>query len=254
MDNDSITDVVRRGYSQKRTVSEYSKKRDVWPEEEFIFNKYFINLESILDIGCGAGRTTYFLAEFGNKVVGIDISERLIEEARKRKTEISEDIDIEFSVGDANRLIYPDNSFNGAVFSYNGVGFIPRAAGKINFLKETRRILLPNGYLFFTAHNPWLLNRYFLSNLSKVLKIFLAKLFKNEIKEKEYGEKYTFKPNTESPYIDMKGKRTWMKMIEQSGFKIVYFNTKNGIEDNRNYSPFRDKFGKSNYFFFVLRK
>jgi hypothetical protein len=26
MDNDSITDVVRRGYSQKRTVSEYSKK------------------------------------------------------------------------------------------------------------------------------------------------------------------------------------------------------------------------------------
>lgn len=250
--NPDITEIVRKGYTHENVVEGYAKAEGVWPEEKEIFDKYFRNVGHILDIGCGGGRTSFYLASIGNKVTAIDLSPSLIEAAKEKLAK--NPADIEFLVKDAQHLDYPDNYFDGVAFSFNGIGYIPRKENKIKFLKEVKRILKSQRYFFFTAHNLWTINSYFLGNIWRVTKIFLSKIFRFDIREKEYGEKYDDKNKIEVPYIDIKSKKTWDKIVEQSGFEVELFNSKYGIRDKRKFSLFKDYIGASNYLFFVLRK
>ena len=45
------------------------------------------NCNHILDVGCGTGELTKRLASFGNKIIGIDISENMLQEAHKRNSD-----------------------------------------------------------------------------------------------------------------------------------------------------------------------
>jgi ubiquinone/menaquinone biosynthesis C-methylase UbiE len=100
-----------------------------------------------LDVGCGTGGAARALAasfpEVG-RVVGIDISETMIAEARARtpKSDASE-APVEFVRGDAHELPFPDGSFDAAyslrVFEIIGD---PRRA-----LGEMARVLRPRGRL-----------------------------------------------------------------------------------------------------------
>ena len=68
----------------------------------------------ILDIGCGTGEDARALARFvdpGGRVVGVDRSETVVAEARNRTADT--DGQVEFRVGDAHRLAFPDASFDG---------------------------------------------------------------------------------------------------------------------------------------------
>ncbi len=123
MNSNSIIDIVRRGYSQKEVVENYGSAKEIWPEEKYVFDTYFDNVGHILDVGCGGGRTSFYLAGLGNKITAIDLSPSLINAAKERLTK--ESANIEFFVKDAQFLDYPDNYFDGAVFSYNGIGYIP---------------------------------------------------------------------------------------------------------------------------------
>lgn len=252
MNTDTITDIVRQGYSHKEVVEGYARAREIWPEEKFVFDKFFKNVGHILDIGCGGGRTSFSLASLGNKVTAIDLSPSLIKAAKERL--VKEPANIEFFVKDARHLDYPDNYFDGIVFSFNGIGYIVRKEGKVRFLKEVKRTLKPEKFFFFTAHNLWCINQYFPGNILRVLKILLSKIFRFNIREKEYGEKYDDKPGIEVPYIDIKPKRIWDKIVKDSGFQVALFNSKYGIRDKRDFSLFRNYFGDSNYLFFVLKK
>ena len=57
---------------------------------------------SILDLGCGPGWTSRFLARAGYDVVGVDIAERMIEIARERSA--TENVAVEFHVADMEEL------------------------------------------------------------------------------------------------------------------------------------------------------
>ena len=69
---------------------------------------------TILDLGCGSGRDSFFLAERGFSVWGVDISEpavrRAIVKSRSRK--------VHFLVGDAERLPFPSGAFDGVYSRY----------------------------------------------------------------------------------------------------------------------------------------
>ncbi|MDT3776153.1 methyltransferase domain-containing protein [Nitrospira sp. MA-1] len=68
----------------------------------------------LLDVGCGIGHDAFALGEtVGNKgqVIGIDASQLLLNEARKRAKELP--INVEFFLGDAQQLEFPDRTFDG---------------------------------------------------------------------------------------------------------------------------------------------
>lgn len=68
----------------------------------------------LLDVGCGIGHDAFALGETVGKkgqVIGIDASRLLLNEARKRAKELS--INLEFCLGDAQQLEFPDHTFDG---------------------------------------------------------------------------------------------------------------------------------------------
>ena len=74
-----------------------------------MIKKYFNPESRILDIGCGAGRTTIGLYELGYHLVeGLDLSEAMIVQARRISKELN--YNITFWVGDAAYLDYDDET------------------------------------------------------------------------------------------------------------------------------------------------
>jgi ubiquinone/menaquinone biosynthesis C-methylase UbiE len=69
--------------------------------------------ETVLDAGCGMGADVFDIAQRVGKVgrvVGIDVSEVMIAEARRRAAALQ--LPIEFEVGDAQRLRFADATFD----------------------------------------------------------------------------------------------------------------------------------------------
>lgn len=95
----------------------------------------------VLDIGCGAGRLVEFFAKDFASVEGVDISEKMVEEAKKRLGHVS---NAHFTATDGMHYPFPDNSFD-LVFSYIVFQHMPSEAVIRENLKEVRRVLKPTG-------------------------------------------------------------------------------------------------------------
>ena len=101
----------------------------------------------ILDVGCGTGNFSIKLAEMGCKVIGIDKSEKMLEEA-KRKAEMK-GLNIEFLNMDVYDIELSDESFDG-VFSMAAFEFIKRPKKAYD---EMYRVLKKGGYLLIGTIN-----------------------------------------------------------------------------------------------------
>jgi ubiquinone/menaquinone biosynthesis C-methylase UbiE len=67
----------------------------------------------VLDMGTGTGRAALALARLGAHVTGVDASAEMLAVARARAAQ--EGLAIEFSEGDAHRLVFPDSAFDAVV-------------------------------------------------------------------------------------------------------------------------------------------
>ncbi|MBN1483463.1 MAG: class I SAM-dependent methyltransferase [Chloroflexia bacterium] len=121
----------------------------------------------IIDVGCGFGAMNIVLARRfpDSEVVGIDLSEPLLELARQsaRAAELGERV--RFEKADAQQIPYEEDSFD-AVISTNMVHIVSQP---IQMLNEMERVLAPDGRLFIAdIRRSWvgLLDKTFRSGLT----------------------------------------------------------------------------------------
>lgn len=128
-------------------------QQGLYEREREIVERHFTNRDGrVLDLGCGTGRTTQPLAELGFDVIGVDLSESMISNARDIHP------DQTFQVGDATNLDFPSESFDYILFAGRGLDDIRPAEARMRALHEIRRVLKPGGRFAFDANN--IVNRF----------------------------------------------------------------------------------------------
>jgi demethylmenaquinone methyltransferase/2-methoxy-6-polyprenyl-1,4-benzoquinol methylase len=101
-----------------------------------------------IDIGCGIGSNTLLLAEAVGKsgsIVGIDLSEDLLEYAQKRAAICPQAV---FRKDDMNAILSADNAFDWA-WSMDCAGYSSGDAAYL--LREIARVVKPGGRIFILA-------------------------------------------------------------------------------------------------------
>ena len=95
-------------------------------------------------MGCGPGHVARYLHAAGTRVFGLDLSPRMIENARKLNP------DLTFRVGNIMDLDLEDATLAGIAAFYSIVN-IPKESLPLAF-REMARVLQPDGQLFLAFH------------------------------------------------------------------------------------------------------
>lgn len=105
----------------------------------------------LLDVGCGAGSYAPELVRRGHDVYCIDISFKMVKEAKRLLLQEGVAQRAHFCQGDVERLSFPPNMFDVII-----------AAGVLEYLetddkavKELYRVVKPNGVVIVTLNNSW---------------------------------------------------------------------------------------------------
>lgn len=139
--------------------------------------------DRVLDLGCGYGRLTAYMASIASEVCGLDISPVLIAEARKEAekaaqkavqkeadkesgTEAQKESDHEspanlsYIVADMRRLPYADEHFDKVLCFWNSFNHLLAEIDQLACLHECYRVLKSGGLAFFVLPDihtePWL--------------------------------------------------------------------------------------------------
>jgi SAM-dependent methyltransferase len=101
----------------------------------------------VLELGCGAGRITGYLAEISSEAYGIDISSRMIAECRRRYPRGH------FSEGDIRDLSrFEDGSLDAVIAGWNVLDIFGDEERRAT-LREVHRVLREGGLYVMSSHN-----------------------------------------------------------------------------------------------------
>ncbi|MEP6987610.1 MAG: methyltransferase domain-containing protein [Chloroflexota bacterium] len=104
---------------------------------------------SVLDVGCGTGASALPAAQLvspNGKVLGIDLADRLLEQARIKAAQ-RQLKNVEFRLGDMTDLRFPDHHFD-VIVSVFSIFFVPDMPALI---RELWRMVKPGGKLGITT-------------------------------------------------------------------------------------------------------
>ncbi len=221
----------------KNDLEQYNKQGSTWwdpngpfyvlksmnePRFEF-FDKLISTWKDIkvLDIGCGGGFTSEFIAKKGAAVSGIDLSDVSIETAKMHSKE--SDLIIDYRSGTAENLPYENDSFD-VIICVDVLEHLEDAAIAI---AEVKRVLKPGGIFLFDTINKTL--------KSKFIMIWLLEYIKKEIPKGTHDWGMFIPPSQMIGYLE----KEEFKNIELTGFDVKGIDSKNKkiiaeINDNLN--------------------
>jgi ubiquinone/menaquinone biosynthesis C-methylase UbiE len=138
----NLYDTVAKEYTETFSA-EHEKK----PKDREILSRFSQEIgdrRPVWDLGCGPGQTTKYLKNLGIEISGLDLSEKILEQAKTIHPEIH------FRKGNILKLEFENDSIAGAVAFYTIVHFTEEQVG-IAF-REVFRVLQPGGIFLFTYH------------------------------------------------------------------------------------------------------
>lgn len=142
--------ILKKTKHDYNLISEdFSRARSrIWEEMRFLVDDYVIAGEKILDLGCGNGRLFEVLQNKKVDYIGVDNSEKLIEIAKKKFPKAR------FQTADTLNLPFPNNFFD-KIYSIAVLHHIPSKEFRLQFLREAKRVLKPEGFLILTVWDLW---------------------------------------------------------------------------------------------------
>ncbi len=146
--SDFLYRLNRRYYSDPAVVADYASITSLLDAERAILERLDgrIQNRSILDLGVGAGRTTPHLRSLAGRYLALDYSTSMLAHCRRIHR------DAALVLGDARRLALADESFDVAIYAWNGIDEVDHE-DRLRILSEIRRVLRPGGTFVFSTHN-----------------------------------------------------------------------------------------------------
>jgi SAM-dependent methyltransferase len=136
-------------YDTEATAEHYASLNYLTDCERLLFDTFIQPGARVLDLGVGAGRTTAYLSNRASRYFAVDYAEQMIRKCRQRYP------NIDLAVMDVIDLSpIPSDSFDVAVFAFNGIDNVFPDENRLRFLQECRRVLVTGGIFIFSAHNP----------------------------------------------------------------------------------------------------
>jgi SAM-dependent methyltransferase len=148
-------ETVHRRYGHPAIVEKFaSRHKDgllIW--EETVWKAFHAGGGSaVLDLGCGAGREAFALADRGCSVVGVDISEELVTSARERAQEHAANAP-RFLVTDGERVPVDTEVFDHVLLWSQLLGNVPGYERRKALLQECRRAVKPKARCSLSVHD-----------------------------------------------------------------------------------------------------
>jgi len=103
---------------------------------------------NILDLGCGTGRNSNYLAELGNNVIGIEISKTAIYIAKESAKSIG--VMVDYHLGDIGQDYKVENDWAHVILDVTSSNSLSELGREI-YLKEMNRVLKSDGSIFVRA-------------------------------------------------------------------------------------------------------
>ncbi|HYE73343.1 MAG TPA: class I SAM-dependent methyltransferase [Blastocatellia bacterium] len=107
-----------------------------------------IQCQSILELGCGTGKNTVFLAEIGERVLALDFSEGMLSKAKEKVTSNN----VTFEVADLTKP-WPSKDHSVELISCNLV--LEHIADLDFIFSEAARSLVSGGHFFISELHPF---------------------------------------------------------------------------------------------------
>ena len=155
--------------------------------------------DKILDIGCGPAVMTKEVVNLGWDYTGIDISDKMIEEAKQK---FPNNPRVKFEIGSVEKINSPDNNYAAII----AMGLVEYLEDDVQAIVEMRRVLRPGGKLLVSLPNWWSPMRMWDRCLFAPISRFIKKLFGRESKKFYQKE---FRPGQ------------YRKLLIRNGFKPV---------------------------------
>lgn len=119
----------------------------------------------VVDAGCGSGTKSLQLARRGYRVLGLDLSHSILEQARASARDTGLESTLEFKQADLTRIDLPSASVSRAICW----GVLMHVPGIESAVAELARILEPGGILVISEGNKRSLQAVFLRTLKRLL-------------------------------------------------------------------------------------
>lgn len=170
--------------------------------------------EIILDVATGTADVAIMAYNIlhSKKIIGIDISQGMLEEGRKKVTKLELQNVIELQYGDSETINYPNNSFDAVTVAFGVRNFQNLEKG----LNEMLRVLKPGGKLTVLEFSKPRLKafKFFYNFYMKVVAPKAGSVFANN------KDAYQYLSNSVQAFPE---REQFTRLMQKTGFKKIYY-------------------------------